>query len=100
MTDSIREGTRYLDTHYPHWEEKIDLDTLDLGDFHACVLGQLHPRGHFQTGLNQAVRRGAPDTWSWSIRHGFLSTEGHYGYKKLTAKWRRAILRRRRANRA
>jgi hypothetical protein len=34
-----------MDEHYPGWERKIDLATLDIGDPSQCVCGQVVSNG-------------------------------------------------------
>ncbi len=34
-------GIKWLDTNEPSWLDRIDLDTLDMGDVNNCVLGQV-----------------------------------------------------------
>lgn len=36
-------GAPLLDAREPGWHRRIDVSTLDLGDFARCVLGQLFP---------------------------------------------------------
>jgi hypothetical protein len=37
----VARGAALLDSYDPQWYDKIDLDTLDLGNTSWCVLGQL-----------------------------------------------------------
>lgn len=100
-------GMAWLDEHHPGWEEKIDLETLNLGGLCDCVLGQL------EKGYATAMRRIARDVlgqsesktpvwWSnldkqaaWSNAHGFCMTLGNTRqYEQLTAAWKTAITQR------
>ncbi len=40
IVERVEAGARWLDGHRPGWVDRIDLDTLDLGDPCRCVLGQ------------------------------------------------------------
>lgn len=46
-------GAAYLDDVDPGWFERVDPETLALGDGHCCVLGQLH--GEFRLGLGRTA---------------------------------------------
>jgi hypothetical protein len=39
---TVAEAARLLDEKYPKWENKIDVDKLNLSEPYACILGQLY----------------------------------------------------------
>lgn len=39
--DKIARGARWLDIKHPGWEDRIDLDTLNMNYATKCVLGQI-----------------------------------------------------------
>jgi hypothetical protein len=88
IAERVAAGAAWLDANRPGWVERIDLETLDLGDPCRCIVGQLNvqwgglkiaddPRWH-------AASLGF-DTWL---------AEG-YEYSALTAAWRQLIIARR-----
>lgn len=42
IPDRVEAGVRLLDERIPGWEDRIDLDRLELASACRCVLGQLH----------------------------------------------------------
>lgn len=43
VLERVKTGLAWLEeTHGPGWEDKIDLDTLDLRDANHCVIGQVY----------------------------------------------------------
>jgi hypothetical protein len=48
IDDRVSAGAKWLDSNRPGWWQRIDLETLDLGDSCRCVLGQLY--GDFADG--------------------------------------------------
>jgi len=95
IDERVAAGAKWLDEHRPGWWQRIDLDTLNLGDPCQCVLGQLY--GHFVY---------APDeiwTNNLSFAGGFNAEVGLRGdydetvteFAALTAAWRTLIQARR-----
>jgi hypothetical protein len=112
IAERVAKGAAYLDEHDPDWwrehvSRAINLNSLDLGDGRACVLGQRCPveraaRGEdswgspFDVQLRYITRgTGAwSDIGGWAAQHGFTSARG-YGFHNLTAEWKRFIKARR-----
>ena len=100
MTTTIAErvaaGAAWLDEHEPPgWVDRVDPDTLNLGDCWRCVLGQL--RGEYFDALDDL---GLDEVWGDD--HGFsLNEDLPYPerYAELTAAWRDLISTRRAARR-
>jgi hypothetical protein len=76
-----------LDERLPHWVNRVDPRSLNMGDPLACVVGQVFGswiKGGRVLGLS----------WDESIEHGFEVDEGPYIYTRyaaLTREWRDAI---------
>jgi len=90
-----RVGLRVMNETLPGWWEHVDLDLLDMGDQHLCLLGQM-PMGH---NVNLRLLAG---TDNWSAMHRFAWAHGldvRYEdavehpevdpYRLLTDMWRR-----------
>jgi hypothetical protein len=97
---SIAAGAAVLDQHVPGWRDRIDTDTLDLANCHACVLGQLY--GNFIRGLEVVGPAGTSLTAKTlcAAEHGFYAVGAgdddlHQEYQQLTDGWREEIARRR-----
>jgi hypothetical protein len=113
VDDRVAAGAAWLDANRPSWWQRINLDTLDLGDDCNCILGQEH--GDFTDGLDVVT----PDDDGWAKRcadlglfsaadiralgPGELDDSVHRGelvdgeYRRLTAAWRTLIQARRNA---
>ena len=94
---TVERGAELLDKVQPGWEDKIDLDELDLSSCSACILGQLYMDAHPRTRnpVEAYDRKRAElgiDPWAAS-RYGF-TTWGIGTYENLTAAWRRLIQQR------
>lgn len=91
-------GARYLDDVDPDWFWHIDPDMLELGNGHACVLGQLY--GSFITGLSR-VRlinfSSTPRPERSPVALGFLCLRGvcqalqEQDYEYLNQAWQEEI---------
>jgi hypothetical protein len=104
IAERVARGAAYLDEREPGWDERIDLETLDLYAPCRCVLGQL------ATDLNRwgdvRARFGLRAAWMTDSRPtadalGFNVPDGeqqiHRQYLNLTAAWRELIEARRAA---
>lgn len=85
IADRVVRGVALLDAETPGWRERIDLETLDLGNVHLCVLGQGF--GHYLTGLD-ALGIEADEQ---SRDHGFTASSCTYDSAVLTSFWKEAI---------
>lgn len=92
---AVERGADVLDHWHPGWDEKIDVDKLDITDVNACVLGQL---------FYEEARK---DKRDW-IANGYdYAMENHWGlfaastvveafcHGRATKYWRELILARR-----
>ncbi|MEM1116271.1 MAG: hypothetical protein AAF845_13205 [Bacteroidota bacterium] len=96
-------GAAILDAEDPGWANRVDAESLRLGDGQACVLGQLH--GEYRRGLGRARvldLSSAPSRFVSPVDLGFQAV-GDLGkaaedldYALLTRAWR-DIVRARRA---
>lgn len=41
MAERVNRGIEWLDEVAPEWRDRIDLRTLDLADYHWCVIAQV-----------------------------------------------------------
>lgn len=100
--ERIARGMQLLDERLPGWEQKIDLETLDIANSRCCVVSQSFDDGRaygraygkYTHGLLQLF----PDGPAMDIDFGFFtqSNEAHL-LPALTAAWKRAITARREA---
>ena len=82
----IEKGVEYLDEHYPGWEDKINLETLNIRSPRCCIGGQLEGEyAHFVSMLYEISNSGPTSM-------GFDSTDYHY--EDLTETWKAVILAR------
>jgi len=97
---TVERGAALLDELIPGWEDRIDVDTLDLASPYNCVLGQLHARPNGTEAerwrrYSRGLARLGLDAGS---RFGF-NVWGRGRYGRLTAAWRESIAARREARR-
>lgn len=67
----VQKGAAHLDAHFPDgWAHKIDFDTLNMGDWSTCIVGQLTPDlrpedfGHvYLYGTDRLSVLGLSDNW-------------------------------------
>ena len=97
--EPVAAGSRWLDEHVPGWEQRIDLETLDVTNCTMCVLGQVY--GDFIDGLKAAGKHwsqaNSPCDADWPFRNGFAvgnTEQGWMGREELNAEWRAEIERR------
>jgi hypothetical protein len=118
ITERVAAGAAWLDANRPGWVERIDLDTLDLGDPCRCVLGQdfaADSQGYtsgFDAGLVAVTDGGlTEDGYRHAADAGFYAVADlsdndddddgfrmNKEYRELTDAWR-ALIRERRAAR-
>lgn len=99
-------GAAWLDEHRPGWWQRINLDTLDLGEPCRCVLGQefapdVDPDGRdlvVANGYQLAVaklRDGPPAAFALGFTITGARAYEELSWETLTAAWRELILARR-----
>lgn len=114
LVRNVTRGVAWLDNTAPGWRDLIDVDTVDLVDYDACVLGQVFRAegcAEGTTGYDYAVTHLFDDLASWrqtANEHGFsLSTVAARRYRHtddtghasegawslLTDVWRRELAR-------
>lgn len=95
----VDKGCALLNERLPGWEDKIDLEKLNLSSGCDCVLGQLSIdlagkiAGSY--GLAREVLFPGVAPLGPCIEHGFDVREGPGYYDALTECWRKTILSRR-----
>lgn len=91
----VQRGMRWLDTTYPGWLWRIDLERLWMSTVETCILGQLAScyGGNF---YSECETRGLE--WHTLVhlgiathRHTRHSKEYKSAYGQLTATWKKAI---------
>lgn len=97
IQERVLAGSAWLDEHRPGWVDRIDLETLDLGNGCHCVLGQEYHG--FSSGL---VEVDSSATWPRTAAGlGFYARAELYDhapereYDILTDAWRAFITARR-----
>lgn len=88
----IEKGVKKLDKKIPGWDERIDIDLLDLGSDYDCVLGQLY--GSYYSGRRELEDMGVKVGEKRMVKMGFFR-ESRHEYKSLDEAWREEILSRR-----
>lgn len=92
IAERVAAGAAWLDEHRPGWVDRIDLETLDLGDCANCIVGQefgeIIPHR-----LPEAVRDYNPDLGFDAYAE---NSRPSYTHTLLGREWRRLIEARRR----
>ena len=94
----IARGMEWLDATRPGWENRINLDRLDVGCPCKCILGQefdLLGIEHDTTGYTYAHKHYDLNRYQRESfgEHGY-ALYGEMGYTNLTRQWKEAILAR------
>lgn len=101
--ERVKRGASYLDEVDPNWYQRVNSETLELGDGQHCILGQLH--GEFQLGLGRSqliTMSSAPRASLSPVSYGFKCVEGvpepwqARDYELLNEAWREAVQTRQR----
>ncbi len=69
IRERVEAGAKLLDEKVPGWREKIDLDSLDVGNHSSCILGQLY--GEYSAGMRLLLGRPSK-SWECSAALGFI----------------------------
>jgi hypothetical protein len=88
----IANGIKWLDENHERWEDKINLDTLDLFDCSLCIIGQLFKDYNHLYKIHDDDEN---EGFEFSKDHGFTP---HKEVGQLTKEWKSAILQRRKEN--
>jgi hypothetical protein len=99
IDDRVAAGASWLDANRPGWWQRINLDTLDLGDPCNCVLGQEYGQYH---DAPHEIRIGSNPTGAYAaVEHGFnFNPFDPIDVHALTVAWRTLIQTRRDADTA
>jgi hypothetical protein len=105
IAERVARGAALLDSEIPGWWQLIDVDSLDINDCYACVIGQLFADeamhwNPFEVGAAWLIGRDAYgcDTHAPAlIDHGFSvsRSDDETEVNALTAEWKRLISERR-----
>jgi hypothetical protein len=100
IDERVAAGATWLDANRPGWWQRINLDTLDLGDECKCILGQEHG-DYFRAPLCGDIDDDQRDRVAAEMgMFSMAEVEGHPNggeYSALTAAWRTLIQARRNA---
>lgn len=105
MTLAVKRGAYWLDSVYPEWAQRVDLDALNLNNCFKCVLGQI-----FAVDIDYAwgitgyhcvnnIAALADEDPRWDAEHGFnmpercMNREG--SWDELRDLWADQIIERR-----
>ena len=92
--EAVRRGMEVLDTKQPGWEERIDLDTLEVESIDDCILCQVLGIG-FTQGARKLLGVKAMSMVSDSTYQYGFNCGDDYTYEELDAVWTAAIKARR-----
>lgn len=97
LSARVKAGCLWMDKMLPGWEDKINLDELDLQSPHKCVLGQT--LGFWPSEMNDPENQLGLFGFDVTPRGARLFTKGEgfeqgdvLCYKALTKAWKREIL--------
>jgi hypothetical protein len=93
IDERVAAGAAWLDEHRPGWVDRIDLNTLDLGDGCYCILGQTD--GYFWDVPEVTSLYNYADVFAELGLFAAGGIEGDAEYSALTEAWRRLITARR-----
>lgn len=87
----VKRGAQYLDKTDPGWENKINLDTLNLRNCHVCILGQL------DSDFWEEIKR-RDMTFDDAAEYGFAIHlwDSNKNWDLLTEEWKKVIVQKRR----
>lgn len=85
----IARGVTLLNSKYPDWYQRIDLNRLDINSCYLCILGQLYR--DFLNGLDSINLFNDMIKDTPSISYGFEAPRGEG--KQLTTEWKTTIQR-------
>lgn len=93
MQENVKRGIAWLNSTEPEWRQLINEKSLDLGDVHQCLLGQVF--GSYILGCEKlcpGVNR--KDAHLTFVQHGFtLEMKDHYvkKWRELREEWVKQI---------
>lgn len=95
MAERVNRGIEWLDEVAPEWRDRIDLHTLDLADYHWCVIAQVTDSDFtdgwesLDGGLSGSRQRQIMLGFDISVGEYFSSPREHY--IRLTEAWLEAL---------
>lgn len=99
IRERVERGIAYLDRMTPGWDQRIDLEMLDMNSCTRCVLGQLY--GDYEHGLTKIGLRAPYAAWmeaestKAAVNYGFFTRRGISRWDRLTELWRELLQARR-----
>ena len=92
IQERVAKGAAFLDKKCPDWEDRIDLNLLEISSWSWCLLGQLY--GDYDTGVDRLRIYWSSKKWNFGFT---ISPETKIGaeFTELTQAWKEEILARR-----
>lgn len=97
MEQEVRAGIDYLNSRFPEWQRKINLDQLNVGDAGQCIVGQLEIEDFveedtgdmypFKYGLS--IEEHILDGWKNGAENGLETVRRKYS--ELTDTWKNIL---------
>jgi len=88
----VARGAALLDERMPGWDQRINLDRLDLHSPCRCILGQIFPASSRDGGYWDGIKELGLASWGpdpgGAEAYGFTTARN---FQMLTAEWRRVI---------
>jgi hypothetical protein len=109
LQDRVYDGARWLDEHYPGWDDEVNLDVLNMASADRDVLAYAVPKaerdGHFAWDWLRGPESPHADWLKAEIqteeglvaRTRLLGFNAAYDYEPLNEAWKRLITERREA---
>lgn len=91
----VRNGATFLDANVVGWEDKINVDDLNVGSCMRCILGQLF--AGFRSGaIALDLRDDEAAALGFQVTEYEKDNDIHTPFRELTTAWRELLLERRR----
>ena len=85
-------GAQFLDRRVPYWYRDINRQTLDVGDYEKCLMGQLF--GTYNIGC-EMLNITEKDAFAFGFWSGMCNkSKREKRYRKLAIEWRERIIER------
>lgn len=85
-TQKVQRGIEFLDENEPGWRQWIEIESLNLGDCEACILGQLF--GTFDLGIGHY---GLSCEKEEILGFNMWGNQNNEDWQQLTQAWKDAL---------
>lgn len=89
VEERVSRGAALLDRKVPGWENRIDLDRLDISSTANCILGQLY------SPTTSWVGEGYTNLYAVGMGTDISILDEYVDFPELKAEWKRVITERR-----